>query len=256
MNKHIEYEIQGTGIPFVFLHGLGGDMQQIYSAYDPIEGIQLININMQGHGQSLAKYETLDFNIIADDVISILNELNISNAIIGGISMGAAIAINVAIRYPSYVSKLLLVRPAWTHEPMSHQVQLAYSSLANALSHNDIHTFINSEGWNIVNQTTNYTRNTFLHTFEEEVNIQQWQKFAILPYKTPHNSISDIENLNIYTTIIACRNDFVHPYEYAEEYHQYIPNSILIEIPNKDVDPKLHNQMINTILKERLKVNP
>ena len=42
MNKHIEYEVKGSGIPFVFIHGLGGDMNQIYSAYDSIDNVQLI----------------------------------------------------------------------------------------------------------------------------------------------------------------------------------------------------------------------
>ena len=245
MNKYIEYEVQGIGTPFVFIHGLGGDMQQIYSAYDPIDGVQLININMQGHGKSLAKYESLDFYTMADDVITVLNELHITNATIGGISMGAAIAINIAIRYPHYVSKLLLVRPAWTHKPMSDDVQTAYTSLATALACEDKFIFLNSEGWNIVNQTTAYTRSTFLHTFNEEVNVQEWQKFSILPSKTPHNSIAEIENIYIPTTILACRNDFVHPYEYGEYYHQHLKNSVLVEIPSKDEDSIKHREIMN-----------
>ena len=110
MNKHIEYEVKGSGIPFVFIHGLSGDMNQIYSAYDLIDNVQLININMQGHGNTLANYETLDFNTMADDVIQVLHHLQIQQAIFGGISMGAAIAMNIAIRYPKYVNKLILVR--------------------------------------------------------------------------------------------------------------------------------------------------
>lgn len=245
MNKYIEYEVQGNGIPFVFLHGLGGDMQQIYSAYDPIDGVKLININMQGHGKTKADYLTLDFNTMADDVITVLNELGISQAIIGGISMGAAIAINIAIRYPSYISKLLLIRPAWTHEPMNEEVQTAYTSLATALACKDKNVFLNSNGWEIVNQTTDYTRNTFLHTFNEDINVQEWQKFAILPFKTPHNSIVDIENLNIYTTILACPNDFVHPYPYGEYYHKHLKNSTLVELPSKDEDSKKHRDIMN-----------
>ena len=245
MNKHIEYEVKGSGIPFVFIHGLGGDMNQIESAYDPIEGVQLININMQGHGNTPANYETLDFYTMADDVIHVLHKLEIQQAIFGGISMGAAIAMNIAIRYPDYVSKLLLVRPAWTHEPMSKEVQIAYTSLADSLQHQNKNMFLESEGWKIVNQTTNYTRNTFLHTFEEPINVREWRKFNIMPLKTPHNSIVELENLVICTTIIACRNDFVHPYEYAEYYHKHLKNSILVEIPNKDMNAKKHREMMN-----------
>ena len=252
----LEYTIQGTGIPFVFIHGLGGNTTQIQSVYQPIDGIQLIAINMQGHGNSEIDPLTLNFSSMADDVIYLLNLLQIEKAYFGGISMGVAISTNIAIRYPNYVMELICIRPAWTHKAMPKNVQQAYTDLAKALSENSKENFLTSIGWQIVSQTTNYTRNTFLTTFEEEINVKQWQKFSILPNQVPYTSIDDLKQLQIPTTIIACRNDFVHPYEYAEEYHQYIPNSILIEIPNKDVDPKLHNQIINTVLKERLKVNP
>ncbi|MBQ7890675.1 MAG: alpha/beta hydrolase [Erysipelotrichaceae bacterium] len=253
MNKHIEYEVKGSGIPFVFIHGLGGDMNQIESAYDPIDGVQLININMQGHGNTLANYETLDFNTMADDVIQVLHHLQIQQAIFGGISMGAAIAMNIAIRYPKYVNKLILVRPAWTHKPMSKEVQTAYTSLADALQQQNKTMFLESEGWKIVNQTTDYTRNTFLHTFEEPINVKEWQKFNILPFKTPYNSIVELENLDVYTSIIACRNDFVHPYEYAEYYHKHLKNSVLVEIPSKDIDSKKHREMMNQEIYKAIK---
>ena len=255
-NLSIEYEVKGTGTPLVFLHGLGGDTSQIHSVYHPIDHIQLININLPGHGHSEADYNNYCFNSLAANVIAILQSLNIKKAYFAGISMGAAIATTIAIQYPKYVIELICIRPAWTHHAMGALVQKAYTSLATSLSRNSLDDFMNSQGFSIVNNTTNYTRNTFLHTFEEVNNLREWKKFEILPFDKPYTTISELESIDIYTTIIACKDDFVHPYEYAEEYHKHIKNSNLIEIPNKDTDPILHNQIINDVLKERLKVNP
>ena len=241
----LEYETIGQGRPFVFIHGLGGDHNQIQSVYDPIDNVQLLVINMQGHGNSEANYDTLDFDYMADDVIKLLQLLNIEKATFGGISMGAAISTNIAIRYPQYVKQLLLIRPAWTHLPMDTPVRTAYLDLAQALQQQDKQLFLQSSGWKIVNETTEYTRNTFLHTFNEPINVKEWQKFAILPTKSPFHSIEELKTINMPTTILACKNDFVHPFEYGEYFHQYIVKSILIEIPSKDVDSKKHREMIN-----------
>ena len=254
-NLTFEYEITGAGVPFVFIHGLGGDISQIRSVYQPIDGVQLITMNMQGHGNSVANYDNYTFNELADNVMALLDYLHIDTAYFGGISMGAAIATNIAIRYPKRVIELICIRPAWTHLGMATDVQQAYVHLANSLSIQDRSSFLNSEGWKIINETTDYTKNTFLHTFEEPVNIREWKKFSLLPFDKPYNSIQELGFINIPTTIIACKQDFVHPYEFAQEYHQYIKNSMLIEVPNKDTDSKLHNIKINEVFKQRLKVN-
>ncbi len=32
----------GSGIPFIFLHGLGGNVDQIFKIYSPLSGVRLI----------------------------------------------------------------------------------------------------------------------------------------------------------------------------------------------------------------------
>lgn len=251
-NRTLEYTIVGTGKPLVFIHGLGGDINQIQSLYQPIEHIQLILPNMQGHGNSESDYSTLDFNTMADDTICLLKQLQISHADFAGISMGAAIITNIAIRYPQFVDKLILIRPAWTHQSMAVEVQQAYSDLAFYLQKKDKNRYLTSQGWHIVEQTTNYTRNTFLHTFEEPINVKEWQKFEIIPYKAPFTNIKDLLKITQPTAIIVCKQDFVHPYEYGNYYHQHITNSHVYEIPSKDINPLQHKAQINTILKEFL----
>ena len=66
--RDLEYEITGEGKPLVFLHGMGGSVEQIYSVYEAVPGISLIAVNQQGHGNSDACWETYDFEHLAADV--------------------------------------------------------------------------------------------------------------------------------------------------------------------------------------------
>ena len=137
----LEYEISGQGEPFFFLHGMGGSVEQIQSIYQPIPGARLISLNQQGHGSSEADWSNLTFGSLADDLRALMDYLEIRQATIGGISMGAAVCLNFAVRFPDRVKQLLLVRNAWTDRPMSPEVQAAYRDLGLALKTGDIENF-------------------------------------------------------------------------------------------------------------------
>ena len=84
------------------------------------EGIRLITLECRGHGQTVARRRStgiLSFSDFADDVAALMEQLEIRSFAAGGISMGAGIAMNLAIRYPGRISGLVLIRPAWLEKP-------------------------------------------------------------------------------------------------------------------------------------------
>lgn len=241
----LEYEALGTGIPFVFLHGMGGSVEQIKAACEPLAGVRLISLNQQGHGNSGVNWDRYDFDRLGDDAIALLDYLRIEKAVFGGISMGAAVSLNVAIRYPGRVSQLLLIRNAWTDRPMPEHVRTAYRDLGHALESRRIEAFYDSEGWQIVKESSLYTRDAFLKTFEDSSCVKYWQKYLILPNKTPISDREALANLTMPVTILACRNDLCHPYEYGSYLAGQIANAVFVEIPDKDTDSKKHKRMMN-----------
>ena len=249
---HLEYEISGEGIPFIFLHGMGGSVKQIQSTYEPLEGVCLINLNQQGHGESEACWEKFDFDHLADDVCDLMDRLEIKKAYFAGISMGAAVCLNLAVRYPQKVEKFLLIRNAWTDHPMSDKVQKAYYDLGACLQEGGIERFYTTEGWQIVKEPSAYTCNAFTSPFEDKACVKYWQKYQILPEKTPIPNVEVLKNIQVPVTILACRNDLCHPYEYGEYLAKHIPGTVLLEIPDKDKDGALHKQMINEAIREML----
>ena len=247
----IEYETEGKGWPVVFLHGLGGSIGQMKSAFDLPEGIMRIALNQQGHGGSAFDPEVFSFDSMADDVAALLAYLGIEKAGFAGISMGAAVALNVAVRYPQLAEKLMLVRNAWTDKPMSREVIQAYKDLGLALKENDEAAFKASEGGKIVAATGSaYTKGAFAGPFSEEPQLKNWQKFLILPPSAPVQDISNIEALQIPVMILACRGDFCHPYEFGEYMHAHIKGSIMYEIPGKDEDTAAHKELSNRYFRE------
>lgn len=249
-NRKLEYEIWGNGEPFVFLHGMGGSIEQIRRVYNPMEGIRMIVPNQQGHGGSEADWEQFDFDHLADDMVALLEELQIASAFFAGISMGAAICLNLAVRYPERVRKLLLIRNAWLAGPMPEGTMKAYEDLAECLHEGGCEEFYKTEGWKVVADSSPYTRNAFTSSFQDRAALKYWQKYSLLPKEAPVMDETQIQNLKMPVFIIANRNDLCHPFEYGEYLHKQIHHSRFYEVPDKDHDEERHRQGINDVLRE------
>ena len=102
---------RGAGTPFVFLHGLGADSSQSLTALAGLSGLELICPDLPGHGRTAGS--DFSFAHFADLAIGLLDALGIERAVFGGISMGAAVSLRVALQAPDRVDGLVLVRPAW-----------------------------------------------------------------------------------------------------------------------------------------------
>lgn len=244
----LEYEDTGSGIPLVFLHGMGGSVEQIRNTYEPIDGIRLIVLNQEGHGRSEADWEHYDFNHLADDVAALMDYLSIEKAYFAGISMGAAVCLNFVLRYPGRVKALLLIRNAWTDQPMSENVRRAYADMGNCLREGGLKAFQQTEGWKIVNRDSDYTRHAFTCTFADESCKKFWQKYLILPEKVPIPSAEALEDITVPVKILANRNDLCHPFKYGEYFRKRINRAMLVEIPDKDTDSSGNKRMINEAL--------
>ncbi|WP_202076677.1 alpha/beta fold hydrolase [Caldalkalibacillus salinus] len=108
------YEVQGEGIPLVFIHGmsLSHVTWQPQVNYFKRLGYQTITLDIRGHGRTSAthrKYKHGDIiTQITKDVRALLNFLNIDRAIFIGYSTGSVICQQFADMYPECVSGMVL----------------------------------------------------------------------------------------------------------------------------------------------------
>jgi len=104
------YEIHGTGQPLVLLHGafsaIGTSFGQLLPSL--AETRQVIAFELQAHGRTADIDRPLSLEQMADDVAAALQQLGIDQADIFGYSLGAGVAVHLAIRHPDAVRKLVL----------------------------------------------------------------------------------------------------------------------------------------------------
>lgn len=249
----IKYQVIGTGKPFVFLHGLGGTHEQLLKFHEPLKKVQYVLMDQEGHGDSEADFDHLDFAVLGEDVIDLLNHLNIKKATFMGISMGAAVCLNIAVKHPERVKKLLLVRNAWVDEPIRKQIRDVYEQLADSLKHGDEAGFKASQAYSYLESfNSDYTLNAFLTPFKEEWNLKNYRKYRVIPKLVPVASAEAVQAIKKPVTIVACKGDLCHPFEIGKQLNDLIKDSIFYEIPNKDDDLAVHNIMLNMIIKEVL----
>src|SRR5829696_5369731 len=113
------YEIYGTGEPLVVLHGA-------YMTIDAMGEIvpelaktrQVIAVELQGHGRTADVDRPLSYEQMADDTAALLRHLGIEQADVFGFSMGGGVALQVAIRHPEVVRKLVLASASYTSDGM------------------------------------------------------------------------------------------------------------------------------------------
>jgi pimeloyl-ACP methyl ester carboxylesterase len=108
----ISYEEQGTGQAMVWAHGLGGTLH----GWDETMGFfkdrhRVVAYDARGHGLSETpdRPEAYSQDIMVQDMHGVMDALNIEQAIIGGHSMGANVALNFAFHYPRRCLGLVLV---------------------------------------------------------------------------------------------------------------------------------------------------
>lgn len=108
------YEIHGTGEPLIILHGaymsigLMGDIVPRLA-----ETRQVIAVELQGHGRTADIDRPLRYEYMADDVAALMQVLGIEKADVFGYSMGGAAAVQMAIRHPERVNRLIAASVAY-----------------------------------------------------------------------------------------------------------------------------------------------
>jgi pimeloyl-ACP methyl ester carboxylesterase len=104
----------GAGLPVVFQHGLGGSEAQVAEVFPDGTGLRRLTLDCRGQGGStLGNPKDLSIETFANDVLAFADARGVGRFVAGGISMGAAIALRLAVRHPERVAGLVLARPAW-----------------------------------------------------------------------------------------------------------------------------------------------
>ena len=106
----IHYQEQGSGESLILIMGLGAPgslWEEHVASYE--KHFRCILIDNRGAGESDKPQGPYTTKMMADDTAGLMDALDIRNARVAGISMGSAIAQELALSYPDKVRSLVLV---------------------------------------------------------------------------------------------------------------------------------------------------
>ena len=106
--SHVAEDVKTNRHPIILIHGAGGNHLSWPPQIRRLTGETIYALDLPGHGQSEGTGRQ-SIEAYADDVILFMQSLKIRSAVIMGISMGSAIALTLALKYPKKVKALALL---------------------------------------------------------------------------------------------------------------------------------------------------
>ena len=208
------YEMYGQGKPIVLIHGGGSTIQTNFEKIIPLisKNRMVIAVELQAHGRTNDRNADLTFEQDADDVATLLKNLNIDKADFLGFSNGGTTTLQIAIRHPEIINKMILGSalakrngvPDWFWGFMS---QAKLENMPDQLK----------EGYRKVAADTNGLQVMHDRDAKRMVNFKDIPDDQIKSIKAP-------------TLVIIGDKDVITP-EHAIELHRQIANSELAIIP-------------------------
>ncbi len=103
----IWYAMFGSGLPVVLLHGgLANSNYWGNQILALAQNYQVIVIDSRGHGRSTRSAAPFGYELMASDVLGVMDKLNLQKAAIVGWSDGAIIGLSLAMNHPDRVARL------------------------------------------------------------------------------------------------------------------------------------------------------
>lgn len=247
----------GSGRPMVFQHGLCGDANQPAQVFPPDVGDRCLTLECRGHGASASgPVDLLRIATFADDIAGMITAKGLGPCVIGGISMGAAIALRLAVTRPDLVLALVLARPAWITD--AAPANMAPNALVGELLryHPADKARALFEATSTAAQLARVAPDNLASLrgfFSRQPTAMTAELLCRISADGPGVSQGDLARITVPTLIIGTAQDFVHPLDHARTLARLIPQAQLAEITPKGADPAAYQADFRSALATFLK---
>lgn len=125
------YEIHGQGKPLLLLHGSYMNIPLNYGEIIPelSKKYKVIAFEMQGHGRTADIDRPYTWESLADDAAALLSYLKIDKADVLGYSLGATVALQLTIKHPALVNRLVFISSVYKDDGWIKPVRDIFPSI-------------------------------------------------------------------------------------------------------------------------------
>lgn len=254
MKLKTQIKTSGSGQTVIFQHGLASNAGQPQALLAGLEGAKIISTDCPGHGDKLLDaVVSPSFDTYTNYVKEMADEQQVDTAVWGGISMGAGIAINAALRFPNRVKALILVRPAWLDEQSPENLHILLQAAELMESPNGQTKFAQSNEFRLIQESLPKAAESILGVF---ASTQSRQLSRILKCMVRDRPLQRIESLNSFdrpSLIITNDNDPLHPAWMGRALHESMPGSRWVPVVSRYVDDVEHRAQVVAAVQDFLK---
>lgn len=210
------YEIYGEGSPLVLIHGGGSTIQTTFGNIIPLlsKSRQVIAMDLQAHGRTGDRSADLSFEQDADDIAMLLQNLQISKADFLGYSNGGNTLIEIALRHPAIINKMIIASSFYKRSAAAPQFWEGFDHATIDMMPQSL-----KDGFLKVNNDEKALQNMF------NKDVQRMKKFRGW-------SDEQMKSINAPALIINGNND-VGSVEHAVEMYRVVSNAQLLVLPGK-----------------------
>ncbi len=226
------YEERGTGNPLILIMGLGapGSRWEDHVSYFETS-FRCIIVDNRGSGHSSQPDGPYTTQMMADDTAGLMQALNIDHARIAGISMGSAIAQELALSHSSMVRSMVLISSWARCDPYTQAVFKHFQKARQQLSPADftqlLQLWIASPAYyethsdELIRGQSEADQNYMpLHAFEAQCDA----------CKT-HDTIDRLAQIKVPTLLTVGDADIFTPLRLTTEIHDRMPCSEMLVFP-------------------------
>jgi pimeloyl-ACP methyl ester carboxylesterase len=229
----------------VLLHGLGGDLGQLWGITPGEVGgrpTTMLATDAREHGRTeAADVGSLNFDVMAEDLANLVDNLQLGpKLVLVGVSMGAATALAVAVKDPGRVHALVIVRPAWLDQPLPGNLRV-FPEVARLLrAEGPVRgraIFQESGEYREIEAISPSGAASLLAQFDQPGALARARRLEEIPCSVPYRDPRSLKSLSAPVLVIGAPNDPVHPIAYAEELASLLPASSFALLTSRDLSP-------------------
>jgi pimeloyl-ACP methyl ester carboxylesterase len=143
----LHYEETGSGPTIVWIPGTGLRGSSWHLQVEHFAGrYRCLTVDLRGSGDTRGGSEQFTVADLADDVIRCLDALDVGRATVVGLSLGSAVAQEVALARPDLVAALVLVA-TWSSSSAEHHIRRHFESRLYALENGPLDVYAQFGFW-------------------------------------------------------------------------------------------------------------